>query len=284
MKCTNPFTMKYEDKPYKVNCNRCLACRINRTTQWSLRILSELPETQGKGIFLTLTYNDIFLPLVKGEDNQLHMSLQLKDVQDFIKRLRKNIKIHKYYLAGEYGSITKRPHYHIIMLGDINKNKHEQLIKEKWKLGNIMIGTITTASIRYVTSYIMDKDADNKYEGEPPFMTCSQNFGTKYILNEIEQIIQQGYIIGKHGEKIAIPKYIREKYPDKLKSNSIENQINWFKQHNIKYRIKWREGKVIPTQEDAKRYWEYIDMEENENKQRDRNLNKIKQIKNNKEI
>jgi len=50
-------------------------------------------------------------------------SLIKRDVQLFIKRLRKeqdsrgSSKI-KYYLVGEYGDLTKRPHYHAAIFGE----------------------------------------------------------------------------------------------------------------------------------------------------------------------
>ena len=68
-----------------------------------------------------------------------------KDIQNFLKRLRKKIdklnisdndKKIRYYIASEYGPITKRPHYHGIIFFDSKQlgSQIKNLIVESWGL------------------------------------------------------------------------------------------------------------------------------------------------------
>lgn len=113
--------------------------------------------------FLTLTYDDLNLPK--------NGSLDKTHFQKFMKRLRKE---HggslRYFMCGEYGDSTERPHYHAILYGcDFNdRTKHstgakgDQIWKSKnldriWGLGHCYIGSVTPESCGYVSRYIMKK-------------------------------------------------------------------------------------------------------------------------------
>ena len=103
-----------------VPCGKCIGCRIDLAKEWAARMVMELPYSTSSW-FITLTYNDDFLPLSQFSDSEGNkypsMTLCKKDFQDFMKRLRKrfpgsNIR---YYVCGEYGSESLRPHYHAIL-------------------------------------------------------------------------------------------------------------------------------------------------------------------------
>lgn len=124
-----------------IPCGHCLECRLDYSRRWADRMMLEL-ETQKKAIFLTLTYDrhhvhpstwkevvpeDKYYPSSKHElwsDSGALMlpeyfTLKKKDIQDFMKRIRKafpDVKL-RFYAAGEYGDKTLRPHYHMILYG-----------------------------------------------------------------------------------------------------------------------------------------------------------------------
>lgn len=117
----------------QVPCGKCIGCRLAYSRTWANRLMLEFqyyPDSQRYRPliptchFVTLTYNDWHVPLVRAaspDTGRSHefMSLCLRDVQLFFKRLRKarpDCKI-RYYLAGEYGEHTFRPHYHAIIFG-----------------------------------------------------------------------------------------------------------------------------------------------------------------------
>jgi len=103
------------NKPYRkgnaeFGCGQCMPCRFNRRRLWTARLLLEATQHENKS-FITLTYNDKNAP----KDHSLDPS----HYKNFIKRLRKAIypKKIRYYLVGEYGDHTQRPHYHAALFG-----------------------------------------------------------------------------------------------------------------------------------------------------------------------
>jgi hypothetical protein len=171
-----------DNSQLEIPCNGCIGCRIDRSRQWTLRLMHESKLHELK-CFLTLTYDDLHLPP--------NGSLVKKHVQDFLKRLRKRhakenagAKL-RYYLCGEYGDLSDRPHYHIILFGAhfADQRPHskgsqgDQLFTSKsldkiWSYGACYIGSVTEQSCGYVSRYIMKKitgdRAENHYRRVDP--------------------------------------------------------------------------------------------------------------------
>lgn len=96
--------------PLALPCGQCMACRLSKAQEWTLRITHEAslhPVTS----FLTLTYAPDHLPPFG--------SLHYRDYQLFMKRLRKAIHPQKlrFFACGEYGGKTNRAHYHAVLFG-----------------------------------------------------------------------------------------------------------------------------------------------------------------------
>jgi len=111
--------------------------------------------------FVTLTYSDENLPA--------HNSLNYKHLQNFWKRLRKEVGELRYYAVGEYGDETNRPHYHACIFGhDWTEGRtilratpsllwtHPQL-EAVWGLGMVSIGALTYETAQYTASYVTKK-------------------------------------------------------------------------------------------------------------------------------
>lgn len=89
--------------------------------------------------------------------------LQKKDFQDFIKRLRyyfdqteKGARL-RYYLCGEYGPRTFRPHGHMLLFYDSERcnNEIQLLLSKSWQNGNVYDPHLIEGSAsQYVASYI----------------------------------------------------------------------------------------------------------------------------------
>lgn len=112
--------------------------------------------------FVTLTYDDEHLP-VDG-------SLCPKDVQLWLKRLRRSVEPARlrYFLVGEYGNRTFRPHYHLALFG---LGVEPELIGESWSKGNVVVGSLTMQSAGYVAGYVtkkMTKSDDPRLCGRYP--------------------------------------------------------------------------------------------------------------------
>ncbi len=225
MECKKPIriTKNLDRKTYpdglKVPCGSCLACRIARKKEWSIRMLHEV-SYYPNSIFITLTYDEKHVPENK--------SLRKKDFQSFMKVLRKNVYPRKirYYACGEYGDETYRPHYHAIIFNVDITEKH--LIYETWKkcdweakvktkngwttLKEMCVGLAQPDSIAYVAKYITKqlngemalKEYTEKGR-EPVFKVASLGLGKQWAYDNKAQIIQDK-CIKMYGVKHAIPR------------------------------------------------------------------------------
>lgn len=101
--------------------------------------------------FATLTYDDEHLP--EGG------TLVPKHTQDWLKRLRRQIEPTKirYYLVGEYGEKTGRPHYHAIIFGLSYHGRDAEIMQTTWGKGGCYFGDVTKDSTAYVTGYVTKK-------------------------------------------------------------------------------------------------------------------------------
>lgn len=150
----------------EVPCGKCVGCRLTYARHWSVRCLHEA-STHEENCFVTLTYDDDHLP-----DNG---SLEVRDLQLFMKKLRRNRERAgfflpmKYFFAGEYGPNTYRPHYHGLLFGhDFRDKKHSvtrlgnkvyesEELNKLWKNGYASIGDVNSASAAYVARYCVKK-------------------------------------------------------------------------------------------------------------------------------
>lgn len=91
-------------------------------------------------------------------DEYYNQILVKKDMQDWLKRLRQNIRPFKirYFLVGEYGGETQRPHYHVILFNFPLDLDLDRVLTETWTFGLYHIGTVTPASIHYCSKYSLD--------------------------------------------------------------------------------------------------------------------------------
>lgn len=108
-----------------VPCSQCLSCRIARSKEWALRIMLEA-SLYPHNYFVTLTYNEESVPrgnflYSDGRLEENQTNLRKSDVQAFLKRLLERCR-QKYnhvgirrFVCGEYGSLTDRAHYHMIL-------------------------------------------------------------------------------------------------------------------------------------------------------------------------
>lgn len=161
MRCIQPIYLPKTG--LTVPCGHCNFCLSNRRADWSFRLFQEQKVSQSAH-FLTLTYDDANVP--QGDDC---LSLCKKDIQLFTKRMRKrNGSKLRYYTVGEYGTQTQRPHYHSIMFNI--EPKVLNALHEIWDLGQTHIGAVNSASIHYVTKYVINSDKEVSGR-EPPFFS-----------------------------------------------------------------------------------------------------------------
>lgn len=143
-------------------CGQCVGCRLERSRQWAIRCMHE-KQMHAENSFVTLTYDPAHLP--PGG------SLVKRDLQLFMKRLRKRRGDGiRFYACGEYGELSRRPHYHLILFNCDFADKRfykfakrgerlytSQEVRELWPLGHNVIGNVDFDSCAYVARYIMKK-------------------------------------------------------------------------------------------------------------------------------
>lgn len=105
--------------------------------------------------FVTLTYND---------ESLVSPSLQYRDFQLFMKRLRRQVGPVRFFACGEYGD-ELRPHFHALLFGlgfpdrkRLKKNLYRSPLLEKvWTHGYSSVGSVTYQSAAYVARYSCSK-------------------------------------------------------------------------------------------------------------------------------
>jgi len=200
MTCTHPIRM---GNGMVVACGKCMACRVKRTMEWSVRILDEASYYKAN-TFLTLTYNDENLP----QDG----SLSKEEVQKYLKRLRDRLdgREIKFYAAGEYGEENGRPHYHLIVM-NVGMKKDFEAMDKAWQKGWIYVRPVVPETVRYVTAYVQKKlsgpKAKEAYGDKlPPFNLMSKGIGKRWA-NENKEYLNRYKCITVKGKPVGIPRY-----------------------------------------------------------------------------
>lgn len=182
-----------QDEKLDLPCGKCLGCKEDQAKDWTTRLYCESLGYE-RSAFLTITYDDDNYPL-DGKINK-------RDMQLFLKRLRNQGDKLRYFICGEYGGITKRPHYHAIIFGMDFRSPYEQVIGENlflypdmekyWNKGRVVIAPVTPASIAYVAGYavkkIGDDDTFNMMSKVPPI-------GKEYCMKYAKNINEMGGVV-----------------------------------------------------------------------------------------
>jgi hypothetical protein len=176
MKCAKPI---YIRSTGTVGCGQCMPCRINQQREVTARMLLESAVTE-TATFLTLTYNEEFLPRTTDGD----ATLKKRDLVNYFKRLRHKTPKIRYFACGEYGDQTQRPHYHAIVFGI--GPEYGPAFEDAWKdrgkeRGFTYAADVSAQRCAYVAGYVTKKmtkpDDERLYGREPEFNLRSRNPG-----------------------------------------------------------------------------------------------------------
>lgn len=226
-KCLYPVSVQDKDSGgvMQVPCGRCINCRLNRASEWSNRI--QLEARLHKDVyFCTLTYNEKNLPK--------NGTLVKKDLQDFFKRLRREVEPLKfrYYSVGEYGEQYHRPHYHFILFG-IPFTLLRQSIQKTWLFGFFRVDNFGNGAAQYVSRYVTKKltgDKSKLYKDKgiiPEFSLMSRRPGIGYgWLEQKKDLIKKEKCIKIRNKVVPIPRYFYNKLDfseDEIKQSCEDN-------------------------------------------------------------
>jgi hypothetical protein len=218
------------DDPIDLPCGKCIGCRLERSRQWAIRCVHEA-SLYDENCSITLTYDNEHLP----SDG----SLDVRHVQLFFKRLRKELKGRKirYFLCGEYGENLGRPHYHACIFnydfpdkvhfknsGSGHKLYFSEFLTKVWGMGHCLIGDLTFESAAYAARYITKKVSgtggydrkgrkvltpeEHYGEKKPEFITMSRRpgIGSAWLEKWKDDVYPHDYIV-LNGKKMKPPKF-----------------------------------------------------------------------------
>lgn len=239
-------------KPMNISvpCGNCMGCRLARVAEWACRLENE-SLLHDENSYVTLTYNDDKLPS--------NSSLDKNDIQKFIKRLRKYLEPKKisYYIGGEYGDFSFRPHYHGIIFNywpedveyiGLSKARKRMYSSEKlngiWKNGYVTVGEVTFESCAYCASYVTKKiKGDETYQkayygmrdSENSWMSRRPAIGKRWWEQYKETAISFDSMVSR-GHERRLPRYYRKlhKAEDIMSAHAAtRNRIDKSKEYKI---------------------------------------------------
>lgn len=154
MKCIKPFI----SGGAAYGCGQCMPCRFNKRRIWAHRLMLEA-KCHDRKCFATLTYAEE----PKGS------SVNIKHVQDWLKRLRKKLQPKKirYFVVGEYGEVSGRPHYHAALfglgcdtgpvIGGTCQCRGCSDVRQTWGFGHVLLAPLEMKCAQYLCGYVTKK-------------------------------------------------------------------------------------------------------------------------------
>lgn len=231
MKCPFPIILRNKDGlPFSVPCGKCFVCLQKKSTDWSTRLSKEI-HTSLITFFCTLTYNDDNVPLTSLGNK----TLRKRDIQLFNKRLRIKFKRlydikYRFFICGEYGPRTCRPHYHGLFFfnSKVSSNTFRRLCEDCWSNGFIQVEKADANASNYVSKYVTKFVQLNVYdkELEPTFGLQSRRPGIGFAWcenSEVKNFFRESKqtFTRVNGYKVPLPRYFK----DKLFNESERNEM-----------------------------------------------------------
>lgn len=240
-----------------VSCGQCLLCRVNKCREKTFRIMMEA-RLWDKSWWTTITYNDEFQPTIyidrkTGEVFENPQgTLHPYHIELFLKRVRKDLHPVKfrYYIVGEYGDTTARPHYHICVFG--HGEEIVDVLQRNWTdpVSQRSMGFIDryhgrpldTSTARYTVGYTikkLTKAGDFRLEGRyPEFANSSKGIGLEFahrFANALKNQSGENYIFTSldiprtvrfDGRDWPLDRYLRQKVLECLGISDDINEIS----------------------------------------------------------
>lgn len=263
MACFHPITAYYDrasgsvffskakgdGDTIQLPCGRCVGCRLERSRQWATRIMHEAQMHGVNNSFITLTYDNEHLPS--------NGSLVYSDFQKFAKRLRFRGYPFRFYMCGEYGDRTGRPHYHACIFGTNFPDRYlwkrtgagsliyrSPILESCWTAGHSSVGDLTFESAAYVARYVMkkitgdmakehykrvDPETGEVYWIEPEFcqMSLKPGIGATWFDKYADDVYPHDHVI-VNGKSVKPPRFY-----DKLLKRSDVYKLDDVKQQRI---------------------------------------------------
>lgn len=215
--------------------------------------------------FVGLSYDDKHMPRT---DDGLG-TLYRRDYVLFLKRLRK-IQKFRFYLVGEYGDQTFRPHYHAALfnfptcergrtLSFLGTSRPDwrrccpvcQMVGRTWGRGDVSLGVLETDSAQYLAQYTTKKmtaAGDPRLLGRAPEFSAKSlkpGLGADYLhyvahhILELDLVASEGDVPSslRRGSRLfPIGRYLRRKLRTLVGENA-EAPASSLQEHNQRMRL-----------------------------------------------
>lgn len=258
--CLSPVILRptgYSDRTTQaVPCGKCVDCLRARVNSWAFR-LSEEQKISETAFFCTFTYDSEHVPVTPNG----RLSLRRKDFQLFMKRLRKSYPTSdiKYYVVGEYGSDTQRPHYHAVMYNiPYRLAERSEELSAIWQHGNVDVRKNNIRTIKYTLKYLMkttkeQRDNDPLDDREPEKPMMSKRMGLNYLTPAMVNYHVQNkefFITEPGGSKLVLPRYYRDKLFSRSEkavfAASVAREFENFDEKfiNLETHTQWKKQKI----------------------------------------
>lgn len=259
---------KARQNHHLLSCGKCVCCLARKRKDMSVRLAHE-SRMHEQACFITLTYNDDSIPraafcfdrscpdVVRGAPQGFNSTPTLlpSDVQKFIKRLRRHLEYRpkikqdgrdhvdkpiRYFCVGEYGTKSRRPHYHLIVFGwkpsdmvfheERGKGEGRYVISRSaqveklWTYGFSTVCEVNVGVAKYCAQYVTKKfarfdEVNSENDWICPEFTLQSvkngGIGSPWLEKYYQQL-RTGFVTvsdGKRVSKCSIPRY----YYDRLR-------------------------------------------------------------------
>lgn len=168
--CSKPFRVGVAE----FGCGQCMPCRINKRRMWTARMVLEAA-AHPAAFFCTMTFDKdgIERRFSAGYECKVCQTRHtardvcVRDAQLFLKRLRLEERV-RYYVCGEYGDTSGRPHYHAMLFGQAGVST---AAVRAWPYGGVHVGWCTPESAAYISGYVakgLTRRGDHRLLGRRP--------------------------------------------------------------------------------------------------------------------
>lgn len=193
----------FVEKMCIVPCGSCLGCSLENSKDWSNRLkmeyLTHLEKNDLIPYFITLTYNDDFLP----KNHQLNFN----HINDLVRKLKDYIRYNfesniRYLVCGEYGPKNARPHYHGIFWLPVGFD-FDSFLSSHWLKGFYQIKVCFAEHLNYISHYSVKKSSLARATRKELVLSGieferslkSRGIGYQFLIDHFDQIIDDKFLV-----------------------------------------------------------------------------------------
>ena len=235
-------------REFEVPCGKCIGCCMENALMWKTRIIHE-SKCWENNLFVTLTYAPEHLyPCEVSGLGQLYRPHFAEFMDRLRERLAGELPVKKrvrygtkdkgfsfrdvevrpirYFMCGEYGDETARPHYHAVLFncklpdGRLFRNGtiQSKLLEDVWQRGQVQVSRLNSARAGYVAGYVIKKAARRAellnratgevYDREPEFrgMSCRPGLGAYLYARFADDFIRTDRAV-IDGKEVKVPRF-----------------------------------------------------------------------------